>query len=291
VSPPVAASVRSLWADLVGASDRDALYAVDSTLQEVTFVLGPTLVALLGTLLGSSAPLVASGLLGLVGTIALVVHPAVAPLRVSRHHVAPSRVLTRPLVVLLTSISLLVLAFGVLEVGIVAYAGDHHAAHQSGLLLAAWSFGSMLGGFAAGTRATAGGARALPPLLATSAAGFALLAVSPGVGPLYPLVLLAGIAIAPSLGCISGLEGRFAPLGAEVEAFSWLSSGILVGAAIGAALGGQVAQHLGSRVDFVAAAGVALAAGAVTWLLPRTPRGLEASPAASADAARLRTGA
>ena len=43
--PPVSAAVRSLWPRLVEGGSSDAVYAIDSTLQELTFVAGPALVA------------------------------------------------------------------------------------------------------------------------------------------------------------------------------------------------------------------------------------------------------
>jgi len=268
-SPPVAASVRSLWPALVGAAERDALYAVDSTLQELTFVVGPALVAIIDGAFGSAAPLVASGALGLAGTVALVSRSVITT-ETERHPRGTSaRVLSRPFLVLTGTIALLLLAFGSLEIGVVAFAGARHAAGQAGLLLGVWSAGSLLGGVAFGTRATAGGARSLPGLLSACAGGFALLAATPDVSVLYVLLLVAGIAIAPSLGCIYGLAGRLAPTGAVVEAFSWISSGILVGAAAGTAAGGLVVQHFGSRVDFIGATLAALAAAAAALALER----------------------
>lgn len=267
-SPPVAASVRSLWPALVEVARRDALYAVDSTLQELTFVVGPALVAIIGSAFGVSAPLVASGAFGLVGTVALVSHPVITTGAEHRPH-RDARVLSRPLLVLIGAITLLVLAFGSLEIGVVAFAGARHAAGQAGLLLGVWSAGSLLGGALFGTRATAGGARVLPGLLVACAGGFALLAGTPGVAALYALLFVAGLVIAPSLGCIYGLAGRLALPGAVVEAFSWVSSGILVGAATGSAAGGIVVQHFGSRVDFLASGLASLAAAATAVTLRR----------------------
>jgi MFS family permease len=271
-TPPVAASVRSLWPDLVEERSRDALFAIDSTLQETTFVVGPALVALIGSIAGAAAPLVASGAFGLVGTVALVAHPVVGHKHAREPHHGARRVLSRPLVALLAAISLLVLGFSALDVAVIGFAGAHHESGQSGLLLGVWSLGSMLGGALFGARAAAGGSRSIPPLLAATGAGFALLLAAPDVPVMYPLLLLAGVAIAPSLGCIYGLASRLSARGSAVEAFSWLSSGILAGAAAGAAIGGIVVQHLGSRAGDVVAAGSTLAAAAVTLLLPRGER-------------------
>lgn len=66
-TPPVGPAVRSLWPRLAAGTTSEALYAMDSTLQELTFVVGPALVALTATLAGTAAPLIASGGFGLVG--------------------------------------------------------------------------------------------------------------------------------------------------------------------------------------------------------------------------------
>jgi len=270
-TPPVAAAVRSLWPVLVDADARHAVYAVDSTLQELTFVLGPSVVAAVGAVFGTAAPLVVSGLCGLVGALAFATSPAVGA-RAPRAHHARQRLFSSRLVVLLASAGLLLLAFGMIDVAVVAFAGTHHRADEAGLLLGTWSLGSLVGGATFGARAGVGGARSLPPLLAASSASFALLAAAPGLSLLYPLLFVAGLAIAPSFGCVYAIAGSLAPEGSAVEVFSWLSSAVLAGAAAGAAIGGVVVQHLGSRDDDLGAATAALLAAGITIGLRRPSR-------------------
>ena len=74
--PPVAPAVRSLWRGLVDHNVTSSLYAIDATLQEVTFMAGPALVALISALADPSAALAVSGLIGLAGTLAVTAHPA-----------------------------------------------------------------------------------------------------------------------------------------------------------------------------------------------------------------------
>jgi MFS family permease len=153
----------------------------------------------------------------------------------------------------------------IVEVTVVAFAGHHHASSQAGLLLAAWSTGSMVGGFALGARAAHAGARVLAPLMLAAAVGFLCLAAAPGVGLLYGLLFLAGMSIAPGFSCIYGLVGTLAPSTGSVEAFSWIASGIQIGAASGAALGGLLVEDIGTRWSFVFAAGCGLVTAAIAW--------------------------
>jgi MFS family permease len=263
-TPPVTASVRSLWPRLVPAAARDAAYGLDATFQELVFIAGPALVALLGSVAGPSAALAASGLLGLAGTTALAVQPALGTPPV-RAQPGQRRLRSSGLVAVIELVVAMVIGFGIVEVGVVGFAGASHASHQAGLLLATWSIGSLSGGLAFGARVTAGGARLLGPILAFIAAGFAALALAPDVPWLYVLLFISGTALAPGLGCVYGVTSRLVPSGSAVEAFSWLASALQFGMAAGAAAGGLAVQDLGARAAFLVGAGCVLAAA--SWAL------------------------
>jgi MFS family permease len=276
--PPVAPAVRSLWPALVPEDLRSGIYAFDATMQEATFMVGPTLVALLSSLSGPPAALIACGGIGLAGTLAVSLHPAVGTPLTSDPAAATTSAPDRPArrrllhpagLPGLASLVIIVLVFLasilIVEVTVVAFAGHHHASSQAGLLLAAWSTGSMVGGFALGARAAHAGARVLAPLMLAAAVGFLCLAAAPGVGLLYGLLFLAGMSIAPGFSCIYGLVGTLAPSTGSVEAFSWIASGIQIGAASGAALGGLLVEDIGTRWSFVFAAGCGLVTAAIAW--------------------------
>jgi MFS family permease len=259
--PPVSAAVRSLWPRLVQGGTSDALYAIDSTLQELTFVAGPALVALLGTVSGTAAPLVASAIFSLVGTLAVALHPAVsAPgLRLARTGRAHSAALFSLVLVGL----LLVFGCAMVQIGVVGFATAHKAPGQSGLLLAVWSLGAITGGLCAGTRVNAAGETGLMGALGASGAGLLLVIAAPDVALLYPLIFLAGLGLVPALGAMYNLAGKLAPAAGAVEAFGWLSGGTQTGIAGGSALGGVVLQHFGTRTTFAVAAVIVFASAAV----------------------------
>ena len=195
-------AVRSLWPRLVQGGTSDALYTIDSTLQELTFVAGPALVALLGTVSGTAAPLVASAIFSLVGTLAVALHPAMsAPgLRLARSGRAHSAALFSLVLVGL----LLVFGCAMVQIGVVGFATAHKAPGQSGLLLAVWSLGAITGGLSAGTRVNAAGEVGLMGALGASGVGLLLVIAAPDIGLLYPLIFLAGLGLVPPLGpCIT----------------------------------------------------------------------------------------
>ena len=69
--PPVGASLRALWPALVTAPElRGAAYTLDAILQEVTFIVGPPLAAVLAAAASPRVALSVVALLALVGAAA-----------------------------------------------------------------------------------------------------------------------------------------------------------------------------------------------------------------------------
>jgi MFS family permease len=107
---------------------------------------------------------------------------------------------------------------------------------------------------------------ALAPLVLASALGFAALALASGVPVLYGLMVLAGASIAPAFSCIFALVSEVAPQRSSVEAFSWVASGVQIGAAVGSAAGGFLVQSFGTRVALLCGAGCCVGAAGIALL-------------------------
>jgi MFS family permease len=286
--PPIAPAVRSLWSGLVTEDLRSSLYALDATMQEATFMIGPTLVALLSSAWGTRAALLGCGGIAIAGALAVVSHSAIrspAPPGARADQGADNenprsaglrRFLQPAGLPGLGSLVVIVLVFLaailIVEVTVVAFAGHHGSKSQAGFLLTVWSAGSMAGGLALGARAAHAAERVLAALMAASAGGFLLLAAAPGVDVMYGLIFLAGMSIAPGFSAIYGLVGKLAPSSASVEAFSWIAGGLQMGAAGGAAIGGLLVEGVGTRWSFVVAAGCGLSTAAIAWWRARNLR-------------------
>jgi predicted MFS family arabinose efflux permease len=183
----------------------------------------------------------------------------------------------------LATIVLLASAFGTVEVTVVAGAEQLASRALAGPLLALWALGSMVGGLAFGSRASARGPeQRMVGLLALVVAGIALLAVAGGLAQLAAGMILAGLGIAPAIACLYLLVDRLAPAGTVTEAFTWVTTAFATGFAIGNALGGSLVHRVGTdRAFLVAAAGVAAAA-----VLARLRRNaLAAAPSGMPEAA------
>ena len=266
-TPPLSACVRTLLPAMVSDPGRlPALFAFESTVLEVTFILGPPLALGLGALWSTGAALAAGGVIMLVSTIAFAAQPASRAWRPDAS--APRRrggsLRSRAILIL----ALLELGtgavFGATEVGVTAAAKALGSTTAAGPLLGLWGFGSLLGGIAA-TRLGGGARRAGGLILLLSAlavAHGALTLVTGSVLGIGAVILLAGATIAPTAASIYEMVDRFAPAGTNTEAFSWGLTAAMTGEALGAAVAGGLVQSAGAVAAFAfagAAGGVAVA--------------------------------
>jgi MFS family permease len=181
--PPVGACMRALWSDLLGRDDQlQAAFAVESTVQELIFVVGPPLVAVLAAAVSPAAAVLGTGALLLAGVGVFAATPASRAWRPRRRAGDWAGALRSPGIrAVLATIVLLAGAFGTVEVTVVAGAEQLGSRTLAGPLLALWALGSMAGGLAFGSRASdRGPERRMIGLLALVMAGIALLSVAAG---------------------------------------------------------------------------------------------------------------
>ncbi|TFV92682.1 MFS transporter [Blastococcus sp. CT_GayMR20] len=277
-TPLVSGTVRALWSR-VDVRVRPTAFALDATATELVFVVGPSLVAVLAVLatpalaLGLAAALGVGGALGIATSRTTRAYVPVAGPRSGLF----STVLSPGMPRLLLSGSALMLGFGALEVAIPAFADETGSPGMSGVLLAVWSLGSVVGGLWFGARVLS---ISLPRqyrlLLLGVTIGLAPLAWISSPWALGVLLFLGGTAIAPTLTVQNTLVGAMAPEHATTEAFTWLST-IAVGAsAIGAAVGGGLIEGpFGVSGSLALAAAGAAGAVAIT-LVPGRRRDVPA---------------
>ena len=267
--PPVAACMRALWSDLLDHGGQlQAAFAVESTVQELIFVVGPPLVAVLAGAVSPAAAVLGTGALLAAGTATFAATPASRAWRPRRRAADWAGPLRSPGIrTVLAAIVLLATAFGAVEVTVVAGAEELGSRTLAGWLLALWALGSMAGGLAFGSRPSdRGPERRLIGLLALVMAGIALLAVAAGAVQLAAGMVLAGLGIAPAIACLYLLVDRLAPAGTVTEAFTWVTTAFATGFAAGNALGGSLVQAAGIDGSFLAAAGGVAAAALLARL-------------------------
>ena len=262
-NPPLAPSMRTLWSAKLDGPTLQTAYALESTMQEVIFITGPLLVALLVTTISPAAAVLAAAGLAFVGTVSFATSPASRAWRAqprTRDWAGPLR--DRGVRTLVAVMVLLAVAFGLLQVAIAAFAARNGAPGAAGVLLATWTFGSLVGGLVAGGRRWAAPVEhRYVGLLLLLAGVFALLLLPRTNLQMGLLIVLAGLPIAPWLACTYLLVDRLSPAGTVTEAFTWVLTGFLTGQSIGASLAGMLIDASGPRMAlFAATASLALAA-------------------------------
>jgi MFS family permease len=270
-TPPVGPCMRALLPGMVedAAAQRGA-YALDSAAVELTWVSGPPLVLLAGTVLSTGAALVVAGA---ILTVSTLLFAATKASRAWRPEPKTGEDGTgalrspgvRTLVLALGSAGLL---FGATEVAVTAAADALGGTAAAGPLLGLWGLGSLIGGIAVaraggGARTGAGLAALLAVLGATH---LALAAAAGSMIALGAVIVLAGSMIAPTCATAYAMVDAAAPAGTTTEAFAWLATAIAIGTSAGAAAAGAVADVSGPGPTFVLA-GAAGALGAAITIL------------------------
>ena len=289
-TPPLGACLRTLLPVLVpDAGAVRAAYAVEATAVELTWVSGPAIALGLGVLWSTGAALAVAGLILAAGSAAFALHPASRGWRPAGEPSRPrggslQTSAMRTLVALLLAVGVLV---GAVEVAVASAAEALGSTAAAGPLLALWGAGSLAGGvLAVRLGPAAHGATALSLALGALAAGHLALVAATGSLLAIGLVLtVAGAAIAPTFAAVYAMVEDAAPAGTVTEAFAWLATALAVGAALGAAIAGVLADHAGPGAAFVLAGGAGALAVLVTTLRTRTLAGPAAAASCEAIAA------
>jgi predicted MFS family arabinose efflux permease len=162
------------------------------------------------------------------------------------------------------------IGLGAVEVGLPSIALHAGQRWASGLLLALWSIGSMVGGLWYGSRAWRSPLHTRYGMLLLLGVAFTapLIAVRSVPTAVFCSVL-AGLAIAPAFSCQYTLVGQAVESGSETEAFTWVTAALVGGLAAGSALGGALIARAGVGAAIVLACAATALSAAVAARLPR----------------------
>lgn len=268
--PPITVCMRTYFKQRLGEDPLlGAAYSLESVLIELIFIVGPLLVALLVALANPALAVLFAAGCGCAGTLLFLRSPALRAWRVEPRAAAS---LLGPLAEpgfapLIGVVLCYATAFGLMEIGITAYASEAGAPALAGVLLGLMSVGSALGGLAYGSRSWhAPLARQFAAMLALMGAGLAVLALRWEPWPFALWSVLAGVVMAPALIIQSMLVAKAARPEHSTEAFTWSASALLSGIGVGLAAGGGLLERFPSATALAAAAVAALAAAAAARL-------------------------
>ena len=205
-------------------------------------------------------------------------------MRIPRSRRGFGRVLGKPVVLLATVIGFLLIgACSAVEAGVVATFG--HGGLEAGLVLAVFSVGSLAGGLAFGHIPISPWAMARR--LTVVAVGLVLATLFVGdLSPQTPwwvgaCLIVAGVGVAPALAVMFAMTSASVKFSETAEAYGWIGTGQLIGAALGSAVAGFLIDGVGPAGAYAAAAGFAMVGALVSVAFVRgfpDLRGRDASP-------------
>ena len=262
--PPITVCMRTyLKRRLADDALLATAYSLESVLIETIFIVGPVLVALFVALASPATAVLFAAACGCAGTLLFLRSPALQAWHIEKRSrsglLGP---LAEPGFVPLIGVILCYsCAFGLMEIGITAYAIQIGEPALAGLLLGLMSVSSALGGLAYGGRSwNLPLGRQFAMTLGLMAAGLVILALRWQPWAFGFWCSVAGVVMAPALIIQSMLVAKAASAEHSTEAFTWSSSALLSGVGLGLAGGGGLLELFDSRTPFAAAAAMALGA-------------------------------
>jgi MFS family permease len=292
--PPLGSISRSLWPRILrdGGEDPDLLataLALEGVLIELIFVTGPLLTALLAAIWDPAVALALSPVLLLVGLTGFLAQPPVRTWMISDEagdHGVWGALRSPGIRTLVLCTLPMGFCFGAMEVTLPAFSEAHDARAIAGVLVATWSIGSAAGGLLYGAWHWTGPAgRRYARLAALLPIAYLPLAAAPSLAAMFPLALLAGVCIAPTLTAGNQIAGDVAPPGAETEAYTWPITALVVGLAAGNWSAGAIVEAADWQAAFLVSAGGAALSALLAAMRWRTLQRAPLRVAASYDAA------
>ena len=255
-TPPVQPAVRTIYPKMVNSRQLTPLFSLDASAQEVIWVVGPVVTTFVSTQIGTVWGILLAAALMVIGGIWFISSPELGRVRIPRSTRQFGVVLTRPPVLLATVVGFLLIgACAAIEAGVVAAFG--HDGAEAGFVLAIFSVGSLAGGLTLGHVPIGPWSTARRMFIVFF--GTVLAAFSMEFWWLAITLFIAGIGIAPALAVLFAIVSASVKFSDTAEAYGWVGTGQLIGAALGSALAGFL-------IDGYDAVGAFWAAGVLAFL-------------------------
>lgn len=287
-TPPVTPAVRTIYPKLVPAPQLSALYSLDAAAQEIIWVAGPVIAVFVSSQFGTAIGLGVAAAFMLLGGAWFILSPALGKVQLAKPKRGFGAVLRYPTVVLATVVGFFFVAsFAALEAGIVAAfadpdaSGAAHSSMESGIVLALFAGGSLVGGLLFGHREMRPWSLALRVALVL--AGTAACLVSLNMWWLCIVLFIGGLGTAPAFAAMSNIVAVSVKFSETAEAFGWIGTGQLVGVATGSALAGIAIDTAGAHGAITVSTGLLVlcligSLISLRWIPDLRGRDIEAPP-------------
>lgn len=269
-TPPVVPVVRTIYPRLVRAEELPAVFALDTTAQELIWISGPVIATLVAGTLSTSLGLLVAAVSAAVGVGALLMSVAIRQARLAPSLGAAGQVLRNPTVAAAMAGTLAMIAtFTSMEVAALAKYDSN--GQLAGAALALASGGSLIGGVILGSRRLSRGSVVL--CLLTGVVGPLAAAVLPGTALFMAAYFVSGLGFAPALAALHHSVSVTVEDHDSAEAFGWLMTAGTLGAALGTLVGGWLIDSIdvtGALVGATAFGSIAVAIPVLTRVIPRS---------------------
>ena len=277
--PPIQPAVRTIYPKMVNSRQLTPLFSLDASSQEIIWIAGPVAITFVSTQIGTVEGILMSVAIMLLGGFWFIASPEVGRVRIPRSKRRFGVVLARPPVLLATVVGFLLIgSCAAVEAGVVANFGE--GSPFAGIVLAIWSLGSLVGGLAFGHVPIGPWATARRMFLVFIGIVLSLFMLWSWWG-LSLTLLISGLGIAPALAVLFAIVSASVKFSDTAEAYGWVGTGQLIGAALGSAVAGFLIDGFGAVGAFWIAGAFALVGFIVPALAHRIHpdlRGRDASP-------------
>lgn len=268
---PVFVVVRQPLAALISERNRRTAYALDSTLVEVTFMIGPAAATSMAAMVAPTIIPIAIGIWApLAGAFLWWLNPRTrAPGEESADRVRPTlrSWMTGPMLAMFLVGVGATVALGGTDMAVISLLEYSGQLQYAWIVLAAWAFYSMVGGFLLGASR-----RELSPVWLVAVLGITTVPLGlTGQWWLLALALIpAGVVCAPTIATSVDKVSRLAPAAARGEAMGMHGSAVTLGIALGGPFTGWVVDNIGVQWGFAAAGAGAMLAAVAAGMLTRS---------------------
>lgn len=265
-TPPVQPAVRTIYPKMVNSRQLTPLFSLDASAQEIIWIAAPVVTTFVATQISTELAIGIAMVFLVGGGAWFISSPEVGRVRIPRSKRALGKVLAlRPVLLATITGFLLVGAAAAVEAAVVASFGEGSA--DSGIVLAIWAVASLIGGLSFGHMPI--GPWALARRMFVVFVGMALAIFAWDFWSLSIALVIAGITLAPALAVMFAIVSASVRFSDTAEAYGWVGTGQLIGAALGSASAGFLIDANGPAGGFWAAATFA----AFGFIVPTVLRG------------------
>lgn len=261
-TPQIGPMVRARWVQMTNGGPRLG-YAMsyEGAADETAYVLGPAAVSLMAAIASPALAMVSAAVLvGVFGSL-VALHPT-AGARSQAPHANKGRTVTPRVVALIFGTMAIGCFFGGMQTGVTGMATAAGMAGASGGIYAVMGVGSAIAGLAS---AALPARFTLSSRLVLFAAAMALLATPllfiSGIPAMIAVMVPLGCAVGPYIITLFSLAEREVSAAKAAGVMTWLSSGLVIGYAIGSSIGGDLADSSPSGAFAVSVVAMVLATG------------------------------